>query len=354
MKAKILAIPVCLVAFVTHPVFAQTSQSALSLAAQQYPQQELDELRAQLLNLTDAVEKFAKFTPWIDVDSLHEAKAKIQTMPSSQLNALRQVVNPSQIMSRLERVQLSINSFAKSADGVRAMSYSDPTSLPNANGLCTSANGTNTTRIPTSVVLAADVTWFTADGVREAAQDACKQELVVAGEGGNTSTACIIVDAVWITAKAVDEGIHFCDDDLTGAVIDANYARLADVHTDVNNVGTTLDTHITSANTDIDNKIGALDTHLTNANTDIDNKIAALSALTVTLIGNLSGQITAATNQLVAGQQQIMKLDLTPEGARQLVGAILTCDGTALKPCPAVLVACQANGCTWNKVGPLP
>src|SRR5258708_26063497 len=72
-------------------------------------------------------------------------------------------------------------------------------------------------------------------------------------------------------------------------------------------------------------------------NADIDLKIANLSALVTTLIANLSSQLTAATNQMAAGQQQIMKLDLTPEGLRQLVGSILTCDATAAKPCPNVL-----------------
>jgi hypothetical protein len=28
----------------------------------------------------------------------------------------------------------------------------------------------------------------------------------------------------------VDEGIHFCDDDLTGNVVDTSYARLDDIH----------------------------------------------------------------------------------------------------------------------------
>src|SRR6266567_717595 len=55
--------------------------------------------------------------------------------------------------------------------------------LPNANGLCTSANGTDVNRIPTAVVLAADVIWFVADGLREGLQDACKETLVVVGEG---------------------------------------------------------------------------------------------------------------------------------------------------------------------------
>ena len=119
--------------------------------------------------------------------------------------------------------------------------------FPNASGTCSSANGADVNRIPVGVVIAADVVFFVADGVREFAQDACKQEAVVLGEGGNTSLACIIVDTVWIVAKAVDEGIHFCDDDLTGNIIDANYARLDHIHTDLAAVqGTPIQSTLTS------------------------------------------------------------------------------------------------------------
>jgi len=49
----------------------------------------------------------------------------------------------------------------------------------------------------------------------------------------------------------------------------------------------------------------------------------------------------------------VMKLELTPEGQRQIVPAILSCDGTN---CPDVLTHCTGPGgrCSWNNVGPLP
>jgi hypothetical protein len=356
----------------------------------QYSLESMEDLRTQLLSIADSVKQLAAIAPTnaAELEKLAEARTQIQEMSYQQLNVLRRGITPSSAMgTRLQRAQQSIQSYSDSKTFVprRAM-LSDGTAFPNANGSCNSAlgidsAGADVNRIPTLAVLAADVIFFVADGVRELAQDACKE--TIAGE--NLSGACAPVDVVWVAAKAIDFGIHFCDDDLTGAVIDASYARLSDLHTDVYSVGTSVDTHIATANTEIDTNVNAkfasLDTHLTNANgeidgnvnakvasldlhlanantdidtkiaianADIDNKIAVLSALTTNLIGSLSGQVTASTNKLVAGQQQIMRLDLTPEGQRQLVSAILTCDGTALNPCPSVLVSCQSSGCSWN------
>jgi hypothetical protein len=355
----------------------------------QYAPQDLENLRAELLNIADAVRDFAAVAPpdAVDLAGLQEAKGQIQQMSYRDLNVLRQGISPSKVHARMARAREAIADYSKSAADtpkrtVKAMAYSDPTAFPISHAFCTSEQ----TRTPTAVILAADVVWFVADGVREFAQDACKQEAVVLGEGGNTSLACIAVDVIWIAAKAVDEGIHFCDDDFTGAVVDASYERLDDIHTDVNNLGTALnavdthlsgvnteidtrvgnvdthlttvnteiDTRLTTVNTEIDGRLAAGDTHLTNVNADIDLKLANLATLVTTLIANLSSQVTAATNQLAAGEQQIMKLDLTPEGLRQLVGSILTCDGTTAKPCPSVLHMCPLGKCSWNSVGPLP
>lgn len=318
-------------------------------AAVQYSASELEQVRTQMLQLVDSIQTLARFAPphVVNQAALMKAKGQIQQMSYAQLNTLRQEVDPSQIASKLQQVQAGIQ-VAKAAGLQSAAPYNDANPLPVASEVCTGPGGTSAgpSRIPVSVVIAADVVYFIAENVKDAAQDACKETVVVAGEGGNTSLACIAVDVIYVAAAAVNEGIHFCDDDVSAGEIDANYARLADVHTDVNNVGTTLDTHITTANTDIDNRIAA-------ANAEIDNRISVLSALTTMLVGDLSGQMGAATNKLVAGQYQLMKLDLTPSGLRKLVGTILTCDGTAAKPCPDVLLVCQTTGCSWNKVGTL-
>jgi len=161
-----------------------------------------------------------------------------------------------------------------------------------------------------------------------------------------------------VVADAVDEGIHFCDDDLTGNVIDASFVGLGDVHNDVLNIGTALDTHIGAANTDIDTKISTatttINTSISAADLDIDTKIAAVDAHVANEFTTLTTLINSLSKEQVADLQQIMKLELTPDGQKVIIPAILTCDGTAAHPCPAPLAVCQANGCSWNNVGPLP
>jgi hypothetical protein len=118
---------------------------------------------------------------------------------------------------------------------------------------------------------------------------------------------------------------------------------------------TALSTQLTNATNTIDGHTDStVSTAATNINNHTDSDINALTTIVTTGFNNLSGQLGSATNLLVAYLQQVMKLDLTPEGQRQLIPAILTCDGTAAHPCPKPLAACQTTGCSWNSVGPLP
>jgi hypothetical protein len=339
---------------------------AESVGVGTYPQQTLEDLRGELLNLADSVQDFAALAPpeVVDTSSLLQARGQIQQMSTQYLNALRKGIDPSKLHDRLLRARAVVAEYsrarsqtkttAKSATKTTAVSVRPETAgFPNANGFCTSANGSDVNRIPTAVVLAADVVFFIADGVRELAQDACKETVVALGEGGNTSLACTIVDTVWIVAKAVNEGIHFCDDDLTGAVVDANYARLDHIHTDlaavqsgVNTVGTqvtNLDTHVSNVDAHISNEFSALDTHLTTLLASLSNQVSTVQAAL--------DQANQRLLVLIAGEKQIMKLDLTPDGQRKIFPAILTCTGSN---CPDVLTGCPGGICSWNNVGPLP
>ena len=437
MRSKILSITtvVCLLAATqdlnaqsaaritrTTPKTASASGSAAGLAPEgsevnasgQYSPQDLEDLRTQLMNLTDAVQQMGTLAPSgaVDMSGLQQARTQIQQMPYEQLNTLRKGLSPSKLKTRLDpaRAQLSAYTGGQAQGTVSAPNsssklsakFTDSTPFPSPSGFCssnsskvnTSSSGIGATggsgtpptvstgtitnggdqsftqdpanmRIPTGVVIAADAIRFTADAIREFSQDACKEEIL----GFNASLVCIAVDALWVIADAIDEGIHFCDDDLTANVIDTSYNGLVDVHNDVVAASTEIETGITSANTDIDTKIAIantdidtqitnavsnLNTHLTTVNNDIDTKIANLSSLVTTLIANLSSQVGAATQQLTAGEQEIMKLLLTPDGLKVLNLAILTCNGST-QPCPAVLATCLANkNCSFNNEGPLP
>jgi hypothetical protein len=393
MRIKFLALvaAVCFAIGLTQPLRAESSKiirptasraAVMTLAPNpaeqvpsgQYPQQTLEDLRGELLNLADSVQEFAALAPpgLIDTTNLQQAKGLILQMSSHDLNALRKGIDPSKLNAQLMQSRAAVALYSKAKSGPTASA--DPMNtktlpFPVANGLCTSANGTDVTRIPTGVIIAADVVYFIAETVYELAQDACNEVLVIGGEGGNTRVLCIITDTIWVVAHAVDEGIHFCGDDLTAAVIDANYARLDHIHNDLADVQTTantIDTHITTVNNQITGEFTALDTHLTNVDTHIANEFTALdthitnefTALDthmVTLFAALAGQLTGSTDLLSADLRQVMKLELTPEGLRKIVPAILTCT-VAADNCPNVLANCNGAGgnCSWNNVGPLP
>jgi hypothetical protein len=384
----------------------------------QYNPQDLEDLRSQMMNLTDAVEQMGVLAPSgvVDMSGLQQVRTQIQQMSYEHLNTLRKGISPSKMKARLNPARQQLKAYADARaqglvpaprrSGKMSPKFTDGTAFPSPSGFCnTNSGGVNTDpgsigatggsgtppsvttgnitnggdqsftqdpanmRIPTAVVITADAVRFTADAIREFSQDACKEEIL----GFNASLVCIAVDALWVIADAIDEGIHFCDDDLTANVIDTSYNGLADIHTDLYDIGTSVDTHVSTANTEIDTRIANLDAHVTNVNTDIDTrvanldahlttvntdidtKIASLSLLVSTLIANLSSQVGAATQQLTSGEQEIMKLEMTPDGLKILNLGILTCDGSAAKPCPAVLATCQATGkCSWNNVGPLP
>ncbi len=105
-------------------------------------------------------------------------------------------------------------------------------------------------------------------------------------------------------------------------------------------------------------QVAAVDTHLTNVDTDLTNVDNHVTAEFVTLNANLTNLLNLLTTQVAnstaltsADLKQVMKLELTPDGQKKIVPAILTCTGT---DCPNVLNKCPAAGCSWNNVGPLP
>jgi hypothetical protein len=391
MRRTILTtlVAVCLAGGVTQPMQAEGSRTisrsaarsaaigialrpAEQIAGGQYPQETLEDLRGELLNLADSVQEFAALSPTglIDTTSLQQARGQILQMSSQELNALRKAIDPSKLHGRLLEARSAVAAYSKansdpSASAGPMRTKTDP--FPVVAGACTSSNGSDVTRIPVGVLIAADVIYFVAETVYELAQDACNEVLVIGGEGGNTRLLCIISDTIWVVAHGVWEGLHFCDEYLTGNVVDANYSRLDHIHNDLAAVQTTantIDTHLTNVNTQITNEFTALDTHVTNVDnhiaseftaldTHIANEFTALDTHMVSLFAALSTQLTNATALLGADLKQVMKLELTPEGLRQIVPAILTCSGT---DCPDVLNACNGTGgaCSWNRVGVLP
>jgi len=309
----------------------------------QYATSDLEDLRAQLLNLGDALEEWASLAPpgSVDFDSLHQAKANIQRMPYPQLNALRRGLSPSGIKSKIApaRAQFQALVAARAQQAKSSLSprtITDSTTFPTISWFCQTSfssslsnnpsgygasggSGTSTSttgpgitstgsdtnqnmtgitdpgsvRLGSAFILGADVTRFVADQIKEFSQDACKQDIL----GENASLACIIVDALAVIADAIAEGVHFCDDDLTSSVIDTSYLGIKDVHTDVVSVGNTLEGDInTSTSTISTNITTAQNNIITNTNTDVSTAVTNINTNTNTDVSTAITNINTNTN----------------------------------------------------------
>jgi hypothetical protein len=191
-----------------------------------------------------------------------------------------------------------------------------------------------------------------ANSILAAAAWVCNEDIL----GENGSAACVPLAIAADIANGFFDTATFCAGEVTANQVDANFNRLEHIHGDLAAVQATdnaIDAHITNVDTHVANEFAALDTHLLNVDNHIANEFNALDAHIVTLFAALGTQLTDATDLLSADLKQVMKLELTPEGRRQIVPAILTCTGP---DCPNVLATCTgpADVCSWNNVGPLP
>ena len=204
-------------------------------------------------------------------------------------------------------------------------------------------------------------------GVALLADVVCHAAPDILGEGTNTIPCGLwgIAQAVEVVLDSLIDHQEFCNALLDGAKVDGILDDVINVHGDVGSLDTHLtnvnnqitneftatNTHLTAVNTEIDTRIANLDTHLTNVDNHIALEFVALDTHLVALVAQLTTQISQATALLTADLKQVMKLELTPNGLRQIVPAILTCTGAN---CPNVLALCPAAGCSWKDVGPLP
>ena len=193
-----------------------------------------------------------------------------------------------------------------------------------------------------------------ANSILAAAAWVCNEDIL----GENGSLACVPLAIAADVANGFFDTATFCAGEVTANQVDANFNRLDHIHNDLADVQSSvnaLDTHLTNVNNQITSEFTALDTHVTNVDNHIAAEFTALDTHMVALFTALGNQLTGSTDLLSADLKQVMKLELTPEGLRQIVPAILTCT-VAADNCPNVLTHCTGTGgaCSWNNVGPLP
>ena len=198
--------------------------------------------------------------------------------------------------------------------------------------------------IAQDVTAGARVLLETAKGVWAGLSRGCDETIVILGEGGNVSLACIPADIVLAAAElavgaaeTVVEHIDFCDAAVDAAEIEGSYERLGHLHTDLDDHVTALATHDTA----ISNQVATHDT-------DISNQLATHDTEIKALLDNIQGTVNENQRLIKVGmsrQLEILRLLITPEGQREINMDVLTCTGD---DCPTVAdLQCQKGGLDW-------
>ncbi len=173
------------------------------------------------------------------------------------------------------------------------------------------------TRTSEAAIDAADIALFAAETVRDVASRGCDQVVVAAGFGGNPSLVCLTVDAVYLTAKIVNYGLHFCDDKISEAELAATYGRLGHIHEDVessvandNSNTTTITGAVATATATITANDNANKTAIvTNDNANTTNIIANANANKGDVIVNANSNTTTITTAISNAQTTIVNND---------------------------------------------
>jgi len=172
-----------------------------------------------------------------------------------------------------------------------------------------------------------------AETVRDIASRGCDQVVVAFGAGGNLSTACIVVDAVFVAAKAflnaaraaeliarTADGIlktgfavlTFCDDDIDSAEIEGAYERASDIydlnvdiHDDLVAHDAALTAHANSVVSQSTSITAALGLHDLNINGDLFDHNAALGLHDLNIDADLVAHDTNIDADLAAHVAQL-------------------------------------------------
>lgn len=261
-----------------------------------------DATRYQLIDVLNLQYQIAgKLSSTNALDMINIAQNQVKQMTSQELASLADMQTPlSELRVMLEILNESLNqSMAMTA--AETGQVRTPRSTATISALSTPLTPPNYFNDPTCplgerfdnlLVFISEQALFVAEEVREIASRGCNQMIVVLGEGANLSTVCITTDVVYIVAKQVHNVLSFCDATVNSAEIEGAFERTADIYSNLNE-----------------------------HDTDIKNLLMTIKA----------------------GQRQIMRLLLTPEGRREIDPNVITCTGDN---CPIVL-DCPGNECAF-------
>jgi hypothetical protein len=231
--------------------------------------------------------------------------------------------------------------------------------------------------IAQDVTAAGRVALETAKEVFAGVDRVCKEVIVILGEGGNASLACIPADIVLAiaefavgAAETVVEHIKFCDDAVDAAEIEGSYERAGHIHSDLQTHDADISLQLTTHDTNIANRLATHDANIMNLlaihDTNITNRLATHDADIKALLTQHDAdmkqllaqhdedikarldhvQATVNENQrlinvTMSRQLEVLRLLITPSGLRELNPDVLSCTGP---DCPQVSDLICADG----------
>ncbi len=209
--------------------------------------------------------------------------------------------------------------------------------------------------IAQDVTAGARVLLETAKGIWAGLSRGCDETIVILGEGGNVSLACIPADIVLAAAElavgaaeTVVEHIDFCDAAVDAAEIEGSYERLGHLHTDLDGHVAALATH----DTDIKSQVSTHDTDIKlqveTHDTDIKLQVKTHDEDIKALLANIQGTVDENQRLIkisMSRQLEMMRLLITAEGQREINMDVLTCTGD---DCPTVVdFQCAKGSLAW-------
>jgi hypothetical protein len=285
----------------------------------QYSSDDLDSLRADLIAFVRAYQGMAgTINPNLagKFDGIEEQLKKLST---TQLNTLRNGLPDVSVLSKATR---KLNLAVEKSNLNRAVNFASKDGAVQNNSVGFPGPdypSCGSTRTDDSVVDASDTALFVAEGVREAASRACDEVVVIVGEGGNGSLACIITDGIYIAAKVINYGLHYCNDKIDSAEQQAAFGRLGHLHTDLENSiindnanTTTITGAVTTAkNTIVSNSDANRVTIVGNDNLNKTTIVTAIANSQGAIVDNANGNTLALTTAISNTQAAIINNDNT-------------------------------------------
>jgi hypothetical protein len=258
--------------------------------------EDLESFRADLIRFVKAYKELAALAAPKEAQKFNGIETQLQKLSLRQLNVIRSGMADFKVVAKAA-TRMS-NSVAKSkllgGKTTTALASVFDTNSPGFPSADYPSCGS--TRTDDSIIDASDDALFVAEGVRDAAGRACDEVVVIVGEGGNGSLACIATDAIYLAAKVINYGLHYCNDKIDAAEMGATYDRLTHLHSDLEASVANDNANKTSIiNNDDANKTSIINNDNTNKTTIINNDNTNAANLTI-LINQIKAEIINNAN----------------------------------------------------------